>query len=80
MVGDNSSVPSANLDLVRATWINGAVAAGVPPTTPRWLTGAIIAGNGSTPTEDVDTIIGRPATSFEAFAERAAAWTTGEDK
>ena len=42
----------------------------------RWLTGAIIAGNGSTPTGDIETVIGRPATSFEAFAQRnAAAWT-----
>jgi uncharacterized protein YbjT (DUF2867 family) len=71
-------------DVDQETWINGAVAAGVPADYApmlRWLTGAIIAGNGSTPTDDVETIIGRPATSFEAFAERnAAAWTTGEDK
>jgi len=47
----------------------------------RWLTSAIIAGNGSTSTDDVETIIGRPATSFQAFAERnAVAWTTKEDK
>jgi uncharacterized protein YbjT (DUF2867 family) len=71
-------------DADQETWINAAVAAGVPADYApmlRWLTGAIIAGNGSTPTDDVETIIGRPATSFEAFAERnAAAWTTGEDK
>jgi len=34
-----------------------------------------------TPTDDVETITGRPATSFQAFAERnAVAWTTKEDK
>jgi hypothetical protein len=34
-----------------------------------------------TPTEDVETIIGQPATSFQAFAERnAVAWTAEEDK
>ena len=35
-----------------------------------------------TPTNDVETIIGRPpAASFQAFAERnAVAWTTTEDR
>ena len=34
-----------------------------------------------TPTEDVETIIGKPATSFQAFGERnAVAWTAKEDK
>ena len=47
----------------------------------RWLTGAIIAGDGSEPTGDIETVAGRPAASFEAFARRnAAAWTTPEDK
>jgi hypothetical protein len=48
-----------------------AIAAGVPTghaAMLRWLTGAIIAGKGSTPTGDVETVIGQPATSFEAFA------------
>ena len=32
------------------------------------------------PTADIETVIGRPPTSFEAFAERhATAWTTKED-
>jgi len=47
----------------------------------RWLTGAIIAGTGSTPTGDVETAISRPATSFEAFAQGSAAiWTKQEGK
>ena len=34
-----------------------------------------------TPTEDVETIIGKPATSFQAFGERnGVAWTAKEDK
>lgn len=78
-----SGRPVAYQDVDQEIWINAAIAAGVPADyTPmlRWLTGAIIAGNGSTPTGDIETIIGRPATSFEAFAKRnAAAWTTGED-
>ena len=36
---------------------------------------------GSEPTGDIETVIGRAPTSFEAFAQRnAAAWTTPEDK
>ena len=47
----------------------------------RWLTGAIIAGDRSRPTGDIETVVGRPPTSFEAFAGRnTAAWTTPEDK
>ena len=60
-------------------WINGAIAAGVPADYAemlRWLTGSIIAGKGSAPTGDVEAVIGRPATSFEAFARRSiAVWT-----
>jgi uncharacterized protein YbjT (DUF2867 family) len=74
--------PVAYQDVDQETWINGAVAAGVPADYApmlRWLSGAIIAGSGSTPTGDVETILGRRATSFESFAERnAAAWTTRE--
>jgi hypothetical protein len=65
-------------------WINGAIAAGVPAgyaVMLRWLTGAIIAGDGSVPTGDIETVTGRPPASFEAFARRnAAAWTAPEDK
>ena len=42
----------------------------------RWLTGSIIAGNGSTPTDDIEKVTGRTPASFRAFAERnARAWT-----
>ncbi|MFG2041622.1 NmrA family NAD(P)-binding protein [Dactylosporangium sp. NPDC048998] len=77
-----SGHPVVYQDLDQETWINGAVAAGVPADYAamlRWLTGAIIAGTGSTPTNDIETVTGRPPTSFEAFARRAAAWTS-EDK
>jgi hypothetical protein len=41
----------------------------------RWLTGAIISGNGSQPNGDIKKVTGRPATSFQEFARRnAAAW------
>jgi uncharacterized protein YbjT (DUF2867 family) len=79
-----SGRPVAYHDVDQEAWINGAVAAGVPADYAvmlRWLTGAIIAGNGSRPAGDTPAVLGRPATSFRAFAQRnAAVWTTPEDK
>jgi uncharacterized protein YbjT (DUF2867 family) len=79
-----SGQPVAYRDIDQEAWISGAIAAGVPAgyaAMLRWLTGAIIAGDGSEPTGDIETVAGRPPASFEAFARRnAAAWTTPEDK
>jgi uncharacterized protein YbjT (DUF2867 family) len=79
-----SGRPVGYKDIDQEGWISGAIAAGVPADYAamlRWLTGAIISGDGSRPTGDVETVTGRPAGSFEAFARRnAAAWTTPEDK
>ena len=79
-----SGQPVAYKDVDQEAWISGAVAVGVPADYAvmlRWLTGAIIAGDGSQPTGDIETITGRRPASFEAFARRnAAAWTTAEDQ
>jgi hypothetical protein len=79
-----SGRPVAYHDVGQDAWISVAVAAGVPADYAvmlRWLTGAIIAGNGSTPAGDIQAVLGRPATSFRAFAQaNAAVWTTPEDK
>jgi uncharacterized protein YbjT (DUF2867 family) len=79
-----SGQPVVYKDIDQETWINGAIAAGVPADYAvmlRWLTDAIIAGDGSQPTGDIETVAGRPPASFEAFARRnVAAWTTPEDK
>lgn len=65
-------------DIDQRAWIDGAVAAGVPADYApmlEWLTGAIISGNGSKPSGDVERVLQRPATSFESFANRNAhAW------
>ncbi len=65
-------------DVDQEAWINGALAAGVPADYAvmlRWLTSAIIIGNGATPTGDIEKVTGRPATTFRGFAERnARAW------
>jgi uncharacterized protein YbjT (DUF2867 family) len=77
-----SGQPVTYQDIDQQTWINAAIAAGVPADYApmlRWLTGAIIAGEGSTPTTDIETVIGRPPTSFHAFAEgHATAWTSND--
>ena len=74
-----SGQPVVYKDIDQEAWIDGAIAAGLPAgyaVVLRWLTGAIIAGDGSVPTGDVETVTGRPPSSFEAFARRnAAAWT-----
>jgi uncharacterized protein YbjT (DUF2867 family) len=79
-----SGRPVVYEDIDQETWIGGAVAVGVPADYAvmlRWLTGAIIAGDGSQPTGDIETITGRRPASFEAFARRhAAAWAPPEDK
>jgi uncharacterized protein YbjT (DUF2867 family) len=66
-------------DIDQEDWISGALAAGVPADYAvmlRWLTGAIITGNGSAPARDVEQVTGRPPTTFRAFAQRnARAWT-----
>jgi hypothetical protein len=36
------------------------------------VTGAIITGDGSTPSADIETVIGRPPTTFHTCAERHA--------
>ncbi|MFF5013191.1 NmrA family NAD(P)-binding protein [Streptomyces sp. NPDC001165] len=74
-----SGRPVAYRDIDQEMWINGAVAAGVPAdyaAMMRWLTDAIVTGNGSTPTGDIEKVTGRLATTFRAFAERDAhSWT-----
>ncbi|MFI9274091.1 NmrA family NAD(P)-binding protein [Kitasatospora sp. NPDC052896] len=74
-----SGRPVAHNDIDQETWINGALAAGLPAdyaAMVRWLTGAIVAGDGATPTGDIEKVTGRPATTFREFAERNAhAWT-----
>ena len=79
-----SGRPVRYVDIDQEAWISGAIAVGVPADYAvmlRWLTGAIIGGDGSQPTGDIEAVTGRPPASFEAFARRsAAAWSTPEDK
>ncbi|GLX48826.1 oxidoreductase [Streptomyces hygroscopicus subsp. hygroscopicus] len=76
-----SGRPVSYDDIDQEAWINGALAAGVSADYAvmlRWLTGAIVTGNGATPTGDIEKVTGRPATTFREFAERNARAWTGE--
>ena len=78
IISSVSGRPIAYLDIDQEAWIGGALAMGVPADYAvmlRWLTGAVISGNGATPTDDIEKVTGRAATSFRAFAERSSqAW------
>jgi uncharacterized protein YbjT (DUF2867 family) len=79
IIASVSGRPVLYSDIDQEAWISGALAAGVPADYAamlRWLTGAIIAGDGSTPTDDIEEVTGRPPATFRSFAERNAhAWT-----
>ena len=71
--------PVIHNDVDADAWIGGAVAAGFVPADYavmlRWLTGAIISGNGSRPNDDIEKVTGRPPITFQDFArQNAAAW------
>ncbi len=58
------------VDAPRADWIEGVQRAGVPADYAELLAGlfdVIRDGHGSRPTEDVETVLGRPARSVETF-------------
>jgi uncharacterized protein YbjT (DUF2867 family) len=79
IIASVSGRPVLYNDIDQEAWISGALAAGVPADYAvmlRWLTGAIITGGGSIPTDDIEKVTGRPPTTFRGFAERNAhAWT-----
>ena len=79
IIASVSGRPVRYHDIDQEAWISGALAAGVPADYAvmlRWLTGAIITGRGSTPTDDVEKVTGRKPATFREFAERSArAWT-----
>ena len=78
IISSVSARPIAYHDIDQDAWIGGALAMGVPADYAvmlRWLTGAVISGNGARPTDDIEKVTGRAATSFRAFAERSSqAW------
>ncbi|MFD9701493.1 NmrA family NAD(P)-binding protein [Lentzea sp. NPDC059081] len=69
-------------DIDQETWISLPIDAGFLPAEYtvmlRWLTGAIMSGNGAIPNDDVEKVTGKPATSFREFAQRNAdTWRPG---
>ena len=79
IIASVSRRPVSYNDIDQEAWISGALAAGVPADYAvmlRWLTGAIIAGNGSVPAGDVERVTGRKPATFGEFAGRnTRAWT-----
>ncbi|MEU6772182.1 NmrA family NAD(P)-binding protein [Streptomyces sp. NPDC046759] len=70
-----SGSPVSYHDIDQEAWISALLAAGIPAdfaVMMRWLTGAIIDGNGATPSDDIEKVTGRPATAFGEFARRNA--------
>lgn len=82
IIASVSRRPVVYNDIDPEIWIKGALDAGVPADYAvmlRWLTAAIITGNGSTPTGDVEKVTGRAPTTFRGFAERNThIWTVEE--
>jgi hypothetical protein len=78
IIADVTGQPAKHNDIDRNAWIDGAIAAGVPPAYSevlRTLTETITSGHGSRPNSDVHNVTGKPPTSFADFARRTAqAW------
>jgi uncharacterized protein YbjT (DUF2867 family) len=70
--------PLVHQDLDREAWVAGVLATGIPAeygAVLRQLTETIAAGNGSQPNATVEQITGRPARTFDEFAQaNASAW------
>ncbi|MFE2069833.1 NmrA family NAD(P)-binding protein [Streptomyces sp. NPDC059467] len=70
-----SGRPVSYHDIDQEAWITDLLTAGIPAdfaVMMRWLTGAIIDGNGATPSDDIEKVTGRPSTAFGEFARRNA--------
>ncbi|MEV6139168.1 NmrA family NAD(P)-binding protein [Nocardia sp. NPDC051990] len=70
--------PIVHRDLDRETWVASVLATGIPAeygAVLRQLTETIAAGNGARPDDTVEQILGRPARTFDQFAQaNATAW------
>ena len=70
------SIRHVNID--RQAWVDGVIASGIPAEYGemlQMLTDTVASDRGSRPNDDIQTVTGRPPTSFADFATRtAAAW------
>jgi len=78
IIGDETGQKIKHVDLVRDTWIAGAIANGIPPeygAVLRQLTETVASGHGSRPNGTVEKITGTPPHTFRNFAHHnASAW------
>ena len=75
--------PVSYNDIDQEAWISGALAAGVPADYAvmlRWLTGAIIAGGGSVPADDIEKVTGRrpPSAASPSATSTPGPWRRNE--
>ena len=71
IIGDEAGQNIKHVDLVRDTWIAGAIANGIPPeygAVLRQLTETVASGHGSRPNGTVEKITGTPPHTFRNFA------------
>jgi uncharacterized protein YbjT (DUF2867 family) len=77
-IGDETGLTIKHVDLVRDTWIAGAIANGIPPeygAVLRQLTETVASGHGSRPNGTVEKVTGTPPRTFRNFAHNNAnAW------
>ena len=78
VIGRVTGQPIRHVDIDRQAWVDGVIASGIPAEYGemlQMLTDTVASGRGSRPNDDIQTVTGRPPTSFADFAERtAAAW------
>jgi uncharacterized protein YbjT (DUF2867 family) len=78
LIGRVTGQPIRHVDIDRQAWVDGIIASGIPAeygAMLQMLTDTVASGRGSRPNDDIQTVTGRPPTSFADFAQRtAAAW------
>ena len=66
-----------HVDVTPETWLNESIESGLPESYASVLAGllAVVASGGTPASSDIESVLGRPATSFRSFAERSVdAW------
>ena len=79
IIGSVTGRPVRHVDIDRSSWVEGAIASGVPAEYGemlQMLTETIASGRGSRPNDDIEKVTGVPPTTFTEFARRTvAAWS-----
>ena len=82
IIGSVTGRPVRHVDIDPRTWVESAIASGVPAEYGemlQMLTETIASGRGSRPNDDIEKVTGAPSGNFTDFARRTAAAWTGEE-